>query len=101
MEQQKTNSRINRRLLLKGLGLGAASAALALQGNTAKAWDGNLKRVKIADEFQQAINDSEALTITKVEGIKFSDKINIGGGSGGDGKAEFCWVRISTNKGIV
>ena len=39
--------------------------------------------------------------ITKVESIRFSDKINIGGGSGGDGKAEFCWVRITTNTGII
>ncbi len=41
------------------------------------------------------------MKIVKVESIRFSDRINIGGGSGGDGKAEFCWLRIHTDKGIV
>jgi L-alanine-DL-glutamate epimerase-like enolase superfamily enzyme len=41
------------------------------------------------------------MKIIKVESIRFSDKVKIGGGSGGDGKAEFCWIRIHTNSGII
>ncbi|HUQ65398.1 MAG TPA: mandelate racemase/muconate lactonizing enzyme family protein [Flavitalea sp.] len=86
------NNRLNRRALLKGLGLMAASTPFGLveaNGNTIK------------NQLQSAAASAEPMKITKIEGITFSDKIKIGGGSGGSGEAEFFWVRIHTNTGIV
>jgi len=48
-----------------------------------------------------AIRQTDALKITKVEAVTFSEKIKIGGGSGGSGGAEFCWVRLHTDGGFV
>ena len=77
---------MKRRSLLKSIGISAAGAALPSMANS-----------KIA-----AINKAPGkLTITKVEGIRFSEKLKIGGGSGGSGETEFCWVRLHTDKGIV
>lgn len=41
------------------------------------------------------------MKIIKVEGVRFSEKIDVGGGSGGSGRAEFCWVRLHTDAGII
>ena len=59
------------------------------------------KRVNHSGADSAVLLDSEPMKIVKVESIRFSDRINIGGGSGGDGKAEFCWVRIYTDKGMI
>jgi len=48
-----------------------------------------------------AIRQTDALKITRIEAVTFSDQINIGGGSGGSGSAEFCWVRLHTDRGII
>ena len=100
MEKQDKKRGISRRLMLKGLGAGAAGGALTLLGSTSvlarSTGDGIF-----AGPAGNTVRDSGPMKITKVESIRFSDKINIGGGSGGDGKAEFCWVRIYTNTGIV
>jgi L-alanine-DL-glutamate epimerase-like enolase superfamily enzyme len=81
--------RNSRRLLLKSLGLGAATGAFSIpaSGNTV-----NTTHIGY---------DNKPMKITKVESIRFSDKVNVGGGSGGSGRAEFCWVRIHTDAGIV
>lgn len=49
----------------------------------------------------KALEQIDSMVITKIEAVRFSDKINIGGGSGGSGKAEFCWVRLHTDQGLV
>jgi L-alanine-DL-glutamate epimerase-like enolase superfamily enzyme len=86
--------------MLKGLGLVSAGAGLTFSGLTQSI--GNISEgVGIPEGANSVISDSGPLKIVKVESIRFSDKINIGGGSGGDGRAEFCWVRIHTNKGIT
>ncbi len=72
--------------MLKGLGLGAAGGAMAF------ARPGDLLAMPL---------DTEHMKIIKVESIRFNERITIGGGSGGDGKTEFCWVRIYTDKGIT
>lgn len=100
MEQQKKKRDISRRAMVKGLGFGAASGALALLGS-GKAFGNPHERSIIPESSNAAIKETGAMKIVKVESIRFSDKINIGGGSGGDGKAEFCWVRIHTNTGII
>src|SRR5690606_15490118 len=45
--------------------------------------------------------EDKPMKIIKVEGIRFNDSIDVGGGSGGSGKAEFCWVRLHTDNGII
>lgn len=49
----------------------------------------------------KAIENIDLMKITKIEAVSFNDRISIGGGSGGSGKAEFCWIRIHTDKGII
>jgi len=98
MKKQKPALTATRRSLLKGLGAAAASTALGMWSKTSDAQFRNDNKEKLPHKFH---DNSESLIITKVESIRFSDKINIGGGSGGDGKAEFCWVRITTNTGII
>ena len=49
----------------------------------------------------KALEQIDSMVITKIEAVRFSDKINIGGGSGGSGKAEFCWVRLHTDQGLI
>ncbi|MFC4873356.1 mandelate racemase/muconate lactonizing enzyme family protein [Negadavirga shengliensis] len=48
-----------------------------------------------------ATDKTDTLKITKIEGIRFKDGIQIGGGSGGADGAEFFWVRLHTDSGIV
>ena len=98
MEKQKPALIATRRSLLKGLGAAAASTVLGMWSKTSDAQYRNNNKEKLPHKFY---DNSESLIITKVESIRFSDKINIGGGSGGDGKAEFCWLRITTNTGII
>jgi len=98
MKKQKPALIATRRSLLKGLGATAASTVLGMWSEPGDAQYRHNNKEKLSNKFH---DNSESLIITKVESIRFSDKINIGGGSGGDGKAEFCWVRITTNTGII
>jgi len=50
---------------------------------------------------QAAIDNTEPLKVTRVDAVTFRKDIRIGGGSGGSDGAEFCWVRLHTDKGIV
>lgn len=52
-------------------------------------------------ETLAAIDITDSMKITRIEAISFNEKINIGGGSGGSGKAEFCWVRLHTDTGLI
>ena len=49
-----------------------------------------------------AIDNSEPMKVTQIEAITFREDLHIGGGSGSqnDG-AEFMWVRLHTDRGIV
>jgi L-alanine-DL-glutamate epimerase-like enolase superfamily enzyme len=49
-----------------------------------------------------AIDNSQPMRITQIDAVTFRDDLHIGGGSGSrnDG-AEFMWVRLHTDKGIV
>ncbi|HXX22165.1 MAG TPA: mandelate racemase/muconate lactonizing enzyme family protein [Terriglobia bacterium] len=51
---------------------------------------------------EAAVDNTEPMKITQVDAITFRKDLHIGGGSGGreDG-AEFWWVRLHTDKGIV
>src|SRR5882762_8594647 len=48
-----------------------------------------------------AIANTDTMKITRIEAVRFSDKIHIGGGSGGSDGAEFCWIRLHTDSGLV
>jgi len=91
---KKDNKRvINRRQMLKGLGIGAATGAASFMGI------GNLFGSSELTGSQSV--KTEPVKITKVESIRFNEKLKIGGGSGGSGGTEFCWIRIHTSNGIV
>ena len=100
MEQQNINRVISRRKMLKGLGLGVAGGAIAFSG-TGETFGREDNQTPFTGMANGTVLNGEPMKIVKVESIRFSDRINIGGGSGGDGKAEFCWVRIYTDKGIT
>ena len=48
-----------------------------------------------------AIERTDSMKITRIEAVKFRRNLHIGGGSGGEDGAEFFWVRLHTDKGIV
>ena len=51
---------------------------------------------------RSAINNTEPMKITRIDAVTFRKDLHIGGGSGGrDDGAEFWWVRLHTDKGIV
>jgi galactonate dehydratase len=54
----------------------------------------------LTTEALAAIEKVDSMKITKIEAIRFSDKIKIKR-AGGFGGAEFCWVRLHTDAGIV
>ena len=90
----KDNKRtINRRQMIKGLGMSAAAGATSFPG-TGTMFAGSEGS---SSRFQKA----EPMKITKIESIRFNENLKIGGGSGGNGSTEFCWIRIHTNTGIV
>src|SRR5438094_289905 len=48
-----------------------------------------------------AIDHIDSMKITRIEAVTFRPDLHIGGGSGGADGAEFFWVRLHTEKGIV
>ena len=90
MREQQGNNRITRRQAIKGIGISAAAVPFIKSSDI----EG------IAGSPNQAAVNGE-MKITKVESIHFNEKLKIGGGSGGSGTTEFCWIRIHTNTGIV
>ena len=48
-----------------------------------------------------AIDNTEPMKIVRIDAVTFRKDIRIGGGSGGSDGAEFWWVRVHTDKGIV
>jgi len=51
--------------------------------------------------IQAAINNTEPMKVTQIDAVTFRKDLRIGGGSGGSDGAEFCWVRLHTDKGII
>ncbi len=79
---------MRRRDFLRQAGLGAATATV-LGG---RLWSAAL---------QAAIDKTEPLRITQIDAITFRKDIRIGGGSGGADGAEFMWVRLHTDNGLI
>ncbi|MDP3468310.1 MAG: hypothetical protein Q8S11_08245, partial [Daejeonella sp.] len=91
-EKFENSSTIDRRSILKGI---AATSALGILGS------GNAFSATGFGTYNNSQNTIGPVKITKIESVRFSDKIKIGGGSGGSGGAEFCWVRLHTDKGVI
>jgi galactonate dehydratase len=51
--------------------------------------------------MQAAIDNTEPVKIRQVDAVSFRKDIHVGGGSGGSDGAEFMWVRLHTDRGIV
>lgn len=48
-----------------------------------------------------AIDNTEPLKINRIDAVTFRKEIHVGGGSGGSDNAEFMWVRLHTDRGII
>ncbi|HUJ21248.1 MAG TPA: hypothetical protein VLX58_06980, partial [Bryobacteraceae bacterium] len=61
-----------------------------------------LAAARLPAPLQAAIDNTEPMKITRIEAVTFRKDLHIGGGSGGseDG-AEFWWVRLHTDRGVV
>jgi L-alanine-DL-glutamate epimerase-like enolase superfamily enzyme len=55
----------------------------------------------LPEALQAAIESSAPLKVTQVDAVTFRKNLPIGGGSGGSEGAEFWWVRLHTDKGII
>src|SRR5262245_39470875 len=75
-----TLPRMTRRVFLEQAALGIATLPAALQA---------------------AVDNTEPMKVTQVDAVTFRKGIRVGGGSGGSEDAEFCWVRLHTDKGII
>ena len=51
--------------------------------------------------LRAAIDNTEPMKITRIDAVTFRKDLHTGGGSGGSDGAEFWWVRLHTDKGIV
>jgi L-alanine-DL-glutamate epimerase-like enolase superfamily enzyme len=51
--------------------------------------------------LRAAADKTEPMRITRIEAVTFRRDLKIGGGSGGSDGAEFCWVRLHTDKGLI
>lgn len=79
--------RLSRRSFLKHTGIGSLAA---------------LGSGSLPAATRAAIDNTEPMKITRIDAITFRKDLHIGGGSGGPGDgAEFWWVRLHTDKGIV
>lgn len=55
----------------------------------------------LSGEMQAAIDNTEPMKITRIEAVTFRESIHVGGRSGGSDGAEFCWVRLHTDGGLI
>ena len=83
MEKSNNKEIMDRRLLLKGLGLGAAAGALGMFGGINNAYS-NTPGEKKGNAMPDQPNDYKPMKIIKVESVRFNEKIKVGGGSGSD-----------------
>ncbi|MCC6344482.1 MAG: mandelate racemase/muconate lactonizing enzyme family protein [Bryobacterales bacterium] len=51
--------------------------------------------------LQSAIDNTQPMKITRIDAVTFREGIHAGGGSGGSDGAEFCWVRLHTDRGLT
>src|SRR5215472_8105865 len=79
--------KVSRRSFLKHTGI----SSLAAFGST-----------RLPAVTRAAVDNAEPMKITQIDAITFRRDLHIGGGSGGnEDNAEFWWVRLHTDAGIV
>ena len=98
MEKEYERPLLTRRSVLKRLSLGAVGS-LGMTGG-ANPMYGSLTG-EIQETLQTSVNAYKPMKIVKVESVRFNEKLSIGGGSGGSGRTEFCWVRLHTDTGVI
>ena len=52
-------------------------------------------------EMRAAVENTGPMKITQIDAVTFRKDLHVGGGGGGSDGAEFWWVRLHTDKGIV
>jgi L-alanine-DL-glutamate epimerase-like enolase superfamily enzyme len=52
-------------------------------------------------EMRAAVENTEPMKIRQIDAVTFRKDLHVGGGGGGSDGAEFWWVRLHTDKGIV
>lgn len=87
---------INRRRWIKGACLGLAGSAMGISARADLAHPGSVQSTG-----NSSAADAGPMKIVKVESVRFNENISVGGGSGGTGRPEFCWIRLHTDNGIV
>jgi L-alanine-DL-glutamate epimerase-like enolase superfamily enzyme len=60
-----------------------------------------LSACAVASPLRAAVENTEPMKITRIEAVTFRKDLHIGGGPGGSEAAEFWWVRLHTDKGLV
>jgi len=51
--------------------------------------------------MRAAIDNTQPMKITRIDAVTFRKDLHVGGGSGGSDGAEFCWVRLHTDSGLI
>jgi L-alanine-DL-glutamate epimerase-like enolase superfamily enzyme len=52
-------------------------------------------------EMRAAVENTEPMKIRQIDAVTFRKDLHVGGGGGGSDGAEFWWVRLHTDRGIV
>jgi len=60
-----------------------------------------LSACAVASPLRAAVENTEPMKITRIDAVTFRKDLKIGGGSGGSEAAEFWWVRLHTDRGLV
>ena len=60
-----------------------------------------LKTSLASAAWTAAAQQAEPMKLTRIDAVTFRKDLHIGGGSGGADGAEFCWVRLHTDRGLT
>ena len=55
----------------------------------------------LSPALRAAIDNTQPMEITRIDAVTFREDIHVGGGSGGPDGAEFCWVRLHADSGLI
>ena len=55
----------------------------------------------VVSSLRAVVENTEPMKITRIDAVTFRKDLHIGGGSGGTEAAEFWWVRLHTDTGLV
>ena len=55
----------------------------------------------LPSSLRAAAEQTDRMKIQRIEAVTFRNDIRVGGGSGGSDGAEFMWVRLHTDSGLI